>query len=235
MRAGFLLALVCLVGGAVAQKMDPFDYAVSNVSLLQAKPIKVELKISEAQRAKMNKYAEEFNKSMGSMLNAIEKSKDGKPPKDADPKMKAAYEKLKKGVLAQLTPIQLKRLREITLKQVGLPALTDPLVAKRIGIADAQLKLIQSTYEKAVAAAAKIEDSALNVALKDLKARKPKTEKEAKEIMDEANKRAEAVHKKIDPQISKLRKDAEAKVAATLTAAQRSAWEALKGKKYTPK
>lgn len=218
---------------ALAQKtMDPFDYQVSNVALLQAQPVKTELKVTEAQRAAMNKIASSFNNQINALYEQARKSKDGKPPKDADPKLKAAYEKLKKGVLAQLSAVQLKRLREITLQQAGLPALTDQIVATRVGIPPAQLKQIQSIYEQAVSAAAKVEDAALNAALKDLKAKKPKSEKEAKEIMDEANKRAEATQKKIAPQIDKLKKGAEAKVVASLTPAQKIAWQNLKGKPF---
>jgi membrane protein involved in colicin uptake len=108
------------------------------------------------------------------------------------------------------------------------------VVAKRVGLSATQLKTIQTTFETAIRKAAEIQDKAIEAAVKDLKAKKPKTEKEAKDLMDEANNRAEAAHRKVEPQITKLRKDAEAKVLATLTAQQKAAWEALKGKKFTP-
>jgi hypothetical protein len=234
MKSLFVLPVILASAWAAAQAMDPFDYAVSNIAILQAKPLQKELGLSEVQRAAMNKFADQFNASMGSLLEKAKKDKSGKPPSDADPKVKAAYEELKKGVLKQLTPSQLKRLREVTLQQSGLPALADPVVAKRVGLSATQLKTIQTTFETAIRKAAEIQDKAIEAAVKDLKAKKPKTEKEAKDLMDEANNRAEAAHRKVEPQITKLRKDAEAKVLATLTAQQKAAWEALKGKKFTP-
>lgn len=232
LRALLLALLVPTM--AAAQKMDSFDYEVANVGLLQAKPLQKELGISEMQRAAMNKIAEQFNNQIKTLMEATQKNPSGKPPKDADPKLKAAFEKLKEGVLKQLTPQQLKRLREITLQQVGLPALGDEVVAKRVGIPDAQMKKIRGIYEEALQRAGKLEDSALEEAMKDLKKKNPKTEKEAREIMDEANKRAEAVHKRIDPQIRKIRQDAEAKVLASLSPAQKATWESLKGRKFDP-
>lgn len=234
MKLVLTLAAVIAGTGAVAQAMDSFDYAVANVAILQAKPLQKELGLSEMQRAAMNKFADQFNSNMGALIEKMKKDKSGKPPSDSDPKVKAAFENLKKGVLKQLTPAQLKRLREITLQQSGLPALADPLVAKRVGLTTAQLKTIQTTFDSAIRKAADIQDKAVEAAVKDLKSKKPKTEKEARDLMDEANRRAEAAHKKVEPQITKLRTQAEAKVLATLDAKQKAAWEALKGKKFTP-
>jgi vacuolar-type H+-ATPase subunit H len=219
---------------SAAQKMDPFDYEVANVSLLQAKPLQKELGVSELHRTAMNKIADQFNVQIKALLEKMQKESGGKPPNESDPKLVAAYDKLKEGVLKQLTPQQLRRLREITLQQVGLPALGDTVVAKRVGISDAQIKKIRGIYDEALKRASKLEDDALEAAMKDLKAKKPKTEKEAREIMDEANKRAEAVHKRIDPQIRKMRLDAEAKVLATMSPTQKAAWENLKGRKFDP-
>src|SRR5690349_17050392 len=53
----FVIASLFVVALASAQQ-DPFDLKFSKMELLQAKPIQRDIKLTEAQRATMNKFAD---------------------------------------------------------------------------------------------------------------------------------------------------------------------------------
>lgn len=227
-----LLAGSCICFGAVSQ--DAFDLHASNVSLLQMKPIQKELGVTEAQRAKMNVAAGIYTKEMQTLNADMQKAaaKTGKPPANAKSRADASLEKLNKSVLAQLSATQLKRLREISLQAGGGAALGDDAVAKRVGLSADQVKKIRSIYQSALKAAADLQEREMDAALKDIKNKKPKDDAEAKKLIQEAQRRADAVRQKLVEPTNRIRLQAETKCNALLTAAQKSTWSALMGKRY---
>src|SRR5438270_3938917 len=54
-----LVALVASVGVSAFAQLDPFDAKYSHMELLQRKDLQHEIKLTEAQRATMNKFADQ--------------------------------------------------------------------------------------------------------------------------------------------------------------------------------
>ena len=227
----FLLLLL------LAQKPDPFDLEVGSVILLQSKPVQKELKVTEAQRKAMNKFADSHKAKLESYQKELEKKQKDKTkalPVDVD-RMDRMFADMKIGVIGQLSVGQVRRLREISLQQLGFVALTDRTVAKRVGLSDGDSSKLLKVYQAGIKEADEIGKTAqaqLRLQLADLERRKPKTDKEKKAVLDEAQKRAAVFAKKVDPQIQAVQIKTRDKVLGMLSAKQRRAWSALLGKPF---
>jgi len=214
---------------------DAFDERTANVALLQDKRVQTDLKISEAQRKKMNTHAEWFNKEAEKIRQAWVKSAQGKNPPPAPPqaKMQALEQSLKSRVFKELSQTQIKRLREITVQQAGVLALLDDSVAKKIGLSATQVSALKARFKSNAEKAQKLQTAAINPINAKYKDKKPKDQKEAQALQAQYGKEIQAAAKKIEPQITKLRKEFETFVGTTLSASQKSAWSALKGKPFS--
>lgn len=214
--------------------MDMFDARVADVALLQSKPIQREVNLTESQRTEMNKLADKFNASMKVIAAKIRKTSDSKePPKQLPPEVKQAQRELAEGVLRKLSAAQLRRLRELTLQAVGPVALTDPMVAKRVGLTDAQVKKISTMLRAALERGAALADKARRVFVADYKAKNPKTDAEKKRLSGEMNQRIAADRKRLQPTLNRLAAEANTRVNAVMSPNQRAAWAALQGKRMT--
>lgn len=233
MKIAAAVLIVLAFRGAFAQ--DAFDKHASNMALLQTKPIQRELGVTEAQRAKMNAAAAVYNKQMSAVAADMQKaaSSGKKPPADVKKRADSALAALNNSVISQLTPTQLKRLREISLQAAGAASLADDQVGKRVGLSPDQIKKIRSIYEAAIKKAAALEEKAVDAAIGDLKKKTPKSDAEAKKLYEEAQKRAQAARQKAAPQSNKIRIQAEVDAMKLLTPQQKAAWIMLIGKKYT--
>lgn len=227
------LLLSLVLGVAALAGGQNFDADIADIGILQAKPVQKEIGLSEKQRATMNKFADAYNTEIKALGEKARKADPKNPPKDLDPRASAAYRKLRAAVLKELSATQLKRLREITLQEVGTPALADPKVARQIGLPDAKRKQIEGIFSNGAKQASALERQEMDKALADLRKKKPKTEKEANELMQEAGKRAEQVRAKIEPRIRAFRRDAETKALAILDAIQKTKWAGLKGRPFS--
>src|SRR5947209_12347190 len=103
-----LLIFVTIVA-AVAALASDFDKKVASVILLQAKPVQKEIGLSESQRAAMNKFADNHRAKLKAYYEKI--GPKGTPSESV---LLGYFEKMKEGVLAQLSAAQIKRLREIS-------------------------------------------------------------------------------------------------------------------------
>lgn len=227
-----LASLLGLV--AMASVMaDDFDRKIAGMPLLQDKNVQTELKITEAQRKKMNAHADAFNKKSQAYEKELEaKQKTSKTPVQPDPKrIEAMMEALKANVLKELSAVQLKRLRELSLQAVGVTALGDDLVAARVGLTGTQKTQVRKVVKEGLDAANKLMGQADANARKGIK--EPKTEAEFKKAEATYNTRMEAEQKKIQPQLQKIRDNTIKKALAILNAKQNAAWKALQGKPYT--
>jgi len=213
---------------------DAFDERTSNVALLQSKAVQTDLKISEAQRKKMNVHAEWFNKEAQKIRDAWVKTAQGKnpPPPAPTAKLQALEQSLKAKVFKELSQTQIKRLREITVQQAGVLALLDDSVAKKIGLTAAQITSLKAKFKSNAEAAQKLQATAINPINAKYKDKKPKDQKEAEAMQAQYSKEVQAAAKKIEPQLAALRKGFETFVNTTLSAAQKSSWSALKGKAF---
>jgi hypothetical protein len=215
-----LFAAFSLFSNAAA---DDFDKKIAAFQLLQDKKVQTELKLTEAQRTKLNKHADAFNAKAAAYQKELEaqQKKTNKPAQPDQKRMEAMMTELKGKVLAELSATQMKRLRELSLQAVGVTALGDDLVAARVGLTADQKAKVRTLIKSGLDAANKL------MAQADANARKGKKAEET------YNKRIEAEQKRIQPQLQKLREDTIKKVLAAMNAKQNAAWKQLQGKPYT--
>ena len=229
MRAFTLFALIALAATALA---DAFDNQIASVQLLQTKAVQKELAITEAQRSKMNVFAQEFNKQAEAYRNELnKKSNNGKIQVTPDRNREIAMlNQLKTKVLGTLSAVQVKRLREISLQAVGVTALGDDAVAQKIGLSETQKKQIRDLVGKGLTGANKLIQDANQRAMKGIA--QPKNEAEAKKAQEVFQKRSVAEQQKIKGQVEKIRSTTITGVMAILNAKQKSTWNALLGKPF---
>jgi hypothetical protein len=226
-RLALLFALLCAVATAAAQKMDPFDFHVADVGILQVKQVQAELKVTEAQRGRMNQQAERHRTRVEAYLKKMESEKKQVAPDDKT--LMGYFRDLKQGVLAVLQPNQLKRLREISLQRAGLSALTDQTVAKRVGMSDAQLKRMRDAFTAGMNEVNKLQQDAFNGVMKKYENRKPKDEAEANALRKQVEGELQAAGKRIQPQVDKALKSTETRMLAVLDSKQQASWKSLQG------
>lgn len=232
------LILPLLMASAVtaSAQVDPFDYHCADVILLQAKQVQTELKVTEAQRGKMNDAAATHK----TRLTTYQAQQQAAKTKDTQPqtatKLKGFFDELKKGVFGSLNAAQLKRLREITLQRAGLLALLDDVVAKKINFAGANYTTFRNTFSNGAKEAGNIERTNLKPILDkyEPRVRAAKTPDERKQVEAQMRPELEAASKKIAPQIQSLQAETQKKLVALLTPAQKTAWQALLGKPFNP-
>jgi hypothetical protein len=214
---------------------DPaFDRHAANIALLQLKPVQKHLGVTEAQRTKFNKAADGFNAT----LKLLQKKYEKQDPKTAQPKvqkeMAQAQLKLKDSVLKEMSAVQIKRLREVSLQDVGVAALGDEKVAKKIGLGATVLPKVRDAIRKALTSIAQYRDKEMQKAMKGISDKKPKDKTEAEKLIAEAQRRGTAVEKRIAPTVEKMKRESQTKILAMLTQPQRATWLALLGKPYRP-
>jgi DNA-binding ferritin-like protein (Dps family) len=207
---------------------DDFDKKVAVIYLLQDKKVQAELKITEAQREKMNKLSEPYNKKVKAITDKV--GKNG-PTEAQQKELNAEITKLRASVLNLLTAPQLKRLRELSLQAIGLGALADDVVAAKLGLNQKQVTKIRSELSAGMKALEEAQMSFHKRAMKDIK--EPKTDKEREAAAKLYQSRIEKMSKEIETKLSSIRKNTESKVLACLTAEQKTAWKNLNGKWYT--
>lgn len=233
MRVRSLVLIACLAtsaGMAQAQSMDPFDFWVSDIILLQAKPIQKDIGVTEAQRGRMNQYASQHQAKVQAHVKELEAKKT--PPKDGDPVAVRLFAELKRNVLAQLSPSQLKRLREISLQRIGVSALTDEKVATRVGLSSSQLKGERTAFTSARDQVAAIQRSTASNVMKAYAGRNVKTKAEAERLQKEANHKLELAMRAVAPRLKQIGDGARGKMLALLSPKQRGVWQALLGRPF---
>ena len=225
------MILAAAVGAQAAP--DAFDKYASNIQILQDKVIQKELKVSEAQRAKLNKHANWFNAETKKLNDAVTKTK--KPPTEADQKKLATLmNQMKDRVIAELSAVQLKRLREISLQMLGDRGLLDPTVGKKVGLSDAQITKLQNSYQATAKKMVDLETKTYKPISDKYAAKKPKTDAEKKKLAQDWDKEMAAAQKKIAPTLKQYAGEFTKTMNATLSAAQKNKWTALLGKIFKP-
>jgi hypothetical protein len=226
-------ALVTLGGVAAAQtKADPFDAHCADIALLQAKPVQTELKITAAQRSQMNQHATWHQSQLQAIDNDIKAKKIDPKKTDLRPRIAGLFEQLKGRVITVLTPTQLRRLREVTLQRVGDAALCDPVVAKRLGMSDAQLKKMQTTYTEGAKKFSTIEQEAAQKVLLPYKDKRVKDKAEADRLNKEVKAKLQVAAKQVQPKLNAIRADYAKRMKAILTSSQSKAFQALRGQPF---
>ena len=215
---------------ASAKEMDAFDAQYADISILQLKPIQAELGVTEAQRTKLNAHAAWLNGQTSSIDSQV---KSGKlKAEDANRQMEGILASFKSRILGELTAMQIKRLREITLQRDGLIPLLDKQVADKIGMTSAQLTKLRDAYLENDKKAKDIQTAAFKPIFDKYAAMKPKNDAEKKALSDQANKELEAAKSRIQPQLEELGRQFAQFVDAALSKGQHEAFESLKGRPF---
>lgn len=230
-----IILLLTLVAGSFASAADTFDYHCANIALLQDKRVQKEIGITEAERARMNKFAD----ANRAVLTDYQKKLNGAQP---DRKVLDGYmNTLKKQVIGVMTDPQIKRLRELNLQAAGLIGLLDKVVATKVGFTDAQFNKYRDTYLAGRKEAEAVFRSAIvpldkkyqQLAL-PYKGHEKEHQAELKSLSEKYVAEAKEAQARIQPRVNEITKATEQKMAALLTAKQKSTWLALQGKKFTP-
>jgi hypothetical protein len=144
------------------------------------------------------------------------------------------FYELKLNVMRVLTPVQLKRLGEISLQRVGLAALTDEKVAKRIGMSNTQLSKMRLAFKDGGTKYAAAEKAAATPVLTKYKDKKVKDQKEAAALQKQFDADMAAAMQKAGPQLVAIKASAEKSMKAILTKDQLAKYQALMGKTFKP-
>jgi hypothetical protein len=240
MKIKTLLLSMCLLLSATAfgqnpPKMDAFFFHAADVNILQDKRVQTELKISEAQRNRMNQMADRHKQKVDALAKQYEKEKKNMQQFQADPKLVGYFLELKQNVLAQLDATQLKRLAEFSLQNVGLAALCDEKVAERVGMSKDQLAKMRKAYQDGGTRFAGIERKAAEPVMGKYKDRQAKDAKEAEALQKQFDAELAAAMKKAQPDLQKAQREIETAMRAILTKQQLDKYQALLGKPWAPK
>lgn len=225
-----LVSGIALVSSAYAQ-ID-FDKRAADVGLLQAKQIQSEVGITAAQRTKMNAAADRHRKNLQDYEKTLKALGSSTPDKQ---RLLGYFETLKNDVFAALTPAQIRRLRELTLQRLGLVALTDPQVAKKAGLSDAQVTKLKNAFQAGRTKFVTLQQSTAKPILAPYAGRKPKTQAEATALRTEIEGKLKVASNRVKPRLVAIGKETDAAMMAVLTPAQKSAWAALKGRPFKAK
>lgn len=221
-----LLALVAVASIATAHA-DAFDRQVASIVLLQNRNVQTDMKITEAQRTKMNVFAESFNKTQKDYLEGLKKQKN--PQRDTKKEI-AMVADLKTKVLSILSENQIVRLRQISLQAIGVAALADETVAKRVGLSAAQITKVRTTVDNGLKAGQKINEDAIATARKGIK--EPKTDAERKTAQAAFDKNMKAIAPGAQKKLDQIRNQSIKDVLAVLTPAQKTVWKGLIGPEF---
>jgi hypothetical protein len=208
---------------------DAFDFKYAKMELLQLKPIQAEVKLTEAQRASMNTFADAHREKLKQMQAKIGQRA---PNKAEQQQIMGYYNTLRSQVLGQLSAAQLKRLREITFQLADISPLMDSEIAKRVGMSTAQVTTMRNAFKAGATQLQKLEKDTLEPILKPYQNIKPKDRADAQRLQREVAGKVEAARKKVAPQLQRLQSSTRAKMIAVLTPAQKTAWASLQGKKF---
>ncbi len=224
-------SLLAFASFADAQSADPFDVHVADLILLQAKSVQTDMGVSKPQEDRMNQFASLHRDK----LIAYDKELRAKKQRPDQRVLIEYLGELKKNVFSQLSPGQIKRLREITLQRVGWPSLTDLQVATRVGMTTGQLDAYRNTFKQEAIKIETVKNKALKAALKKYQNVKAKDKAEAERINKEAQIDVAKAERKALPGLIQMERDRDKKLIGLLNSRQVSNFAALKGKKFDPR
>ena len=227
-----LFLLPALFAAAVASAQDAFDTHVADVGLLQARQVQDDVKITAAQRTKMNAAADAHRKRLEAYQKQLQALGGGQPDRA---RMQGFFDTLKKDVFAVLSPAQIARLRQLTLQRLGLISLTDNDVAKRVGLSPAQVGGLKKAFQSGRAKFVALQKSAAAPILAPYKNRKAKDQAEAAALRKEVEGKLKVASVKVKPQLEAIGKQTDVAMLAVLTAPQKAKWAALKGVPFKAK
>lgn len=225
-----VLAMLSVVVAYAQAKFDVFDEHCANITLLQSKAVQNEIKLTESQRSRLNVHAQWHR----SQLEALDKLASEKKLNENAPEIRnrldQVFDTMKERCLGELTAVQVKRLRELTIQQLGESSLCDPVVAKKVGMSAGQLQKMQATYKDGARKFSEIEREEAQRVLLPYKDIKPKDEADARRLQQEVQGKLAAAGARIRPKLQGIRKNYADLMLALLTPPQKKAYLLIRGK-----
>lgn len=211
MKARFLISLSVLLAvvsvyaqGMMGSLMSPSPY---NTGLLLLPSVQKEIHLSGSVAAKIRANSAATNKLLMQSFTMKPGAVDPKKIQQNRAVMTARLQKDSAVALAFLTPVQKKRLREISLQAYGAGAVLIPTVEKELGLTPSQHKAVEALMQKQAS-------EAMGLWRKSTANGKPRSPAQSVAITNQIKKKANEGVKKI------------------LTGAQRAKWTAMLGKPF---
>ncbi len=131
--------------GAAAQagqavRHRPATPGMLQLSLLAVKEVQGELKLSAEQVRKAREALEKYQEALAETQIP---SADARDQAEAERRWRQLGDESEKAVATLLTPVQIKRLREIRLQQAGAVAVADPKLAAELKLTEDQRKALK--------------------------------------------------------------------------------------------
>lgn len=229
-----LLAPLFAISAAGAAQ-DSFDAHCANILLLTNRSVQTELNITQPQRTKLEQHADSFNADMKAVMDGVmkEAEKTKQPPQLPERRVGELHSRLKTRVIRELTPAQLRRLRELSLQQAGLRAMVDPIVARRLGLTTAQNQSVKRAMDTARAEAAKLQKDADDDLRKRFGSRQPRTDAEREAMQKEFQAALQQKGREVQTRLEAIDQRYVNAVRGVLTQAQRQQFAQLQGRAFT--
>jgi len=220
------MSLVTLLFVLSAQ-VDAFDFHVADFTILQDKRLQAQIKLTEAQRTKMNDAA-------GRQQTAIRAYIATQKAPNNDAKVREMMTVLKRNVLAPLTPSQLRRTREVSLQRIGLPAIADEVIATRIGLTGTQLAKFRKTLVSGTTEIRTLEQKTIGPLIDKYRAAAGKPGADRQKIQTEGQQAIQAAAAKLRPTVSAREEALKKALIAVLSTGQRASYQSLLGAPFAP-
>ena len=208
MRACFKAAMAfgmvaVLAGPAMAQGRGGMGMMGGGpVGLLGNPSVQKELKLDESQISKATDLATETGEKMRGLRDQLSDLQGQERMAKQQELSKPINEAAMKTASAFLKPEQVKRLHEIEIQQRGATALSDPMIAKKLGVTEEQKAKVKTILDEQQADMQELRQSAGN----DFQA--------------------------IMPKMQALRKETNTKVMALMSEDQKKTWKELTGEPF---
>lgn len=230
-----LVAAALATSSAAQASQDPFWFHCADVALLQAKEIQADIKLSTAQRDRMNTFAKRHQDRVVALGKEYEAKKKTQEDLGKDPRLVGYFLELKKNVMGQLSATQLKRLGQISLQRLGVASLMDDKVGAKVGLSKTQIANLRTAFQSGGKKYSTAEQAAVQPVINRYKDKKPKDQKAAEALQKQFQAEMQAAMKKAAPNLLKIKSATEKSMAAILSAKQKATYQALLGPAFKPK
>lgn len=224
--------LIAVLGVAIVPAQAPGGGTVTQaaIGLLADPAVRKEIKLTGAQDKEV---LAEF-KRLNDTLRSLPQPKTASEAKSTQDKARSMQLSLVSRLQARLNATQAKRLREIALQFFGPFSMISPEIQKELGLSAAQLAKVKAAQKGLSDEARKLQESRQ----KEVRAiPEPKDRNDQKAVQAYVQK-VQTLLAKYGPGDQKkmvaMKKAAEAKALTALSKAQRTKWNAMQGKKFTP-
>lgn len=190
--------------------------------------VAADLQLTPGQIQARNKLVNDFVKTRETLVNIMQKASEKEQEGYRD-QIDSAEERMELGMIALLTPAQVKRLKELGIQQEGLVALQDDVIAKDLSLTSAQRSKMKAIYTKQMKAQDAYQE-ALGLELEKLP--DPGSNPEAIKYYEAKQKAVIDSMKPKEKEFQAVKNAGDKQILGLLTPVQKAKWEKMKGKPF---